>query len=73
MIRLGDYSATVMPSGTEPRDYRIEAQLTKPAWSIHLEPSRPAPIGGWDHQTRSPRRIAIGLIRLQLRPGPCPG
>jgi len=72
-IRLGDQSATVVPSDTEPRDYRIEAQLTTPAWIIQLEPSRPAPIGDWDPQTRSPRRIAIGLIRLQLRPGHCPG
>jgi len=73
VIRLGDRSATVVLRDTEPRDYRIEARLAKPAWSIHLEPSRPAPSGGWDPQTRSPRRIAIGLIRLQLRPGPCPG
>ena len=73
LIRLGDQSATVVPSDTEPRDYRIEAQLTKPAWSIHLEPSRPAPARGWDPRNRDPRRIAIGLIRLQLRPGPCPG
>jgi phosphoglycerol transferase len=73
MIRLGDYSATVVPSDTEPRDYRIEVQLTKPAWAIHLEPSRPAPSGDWDPHTASPRRSAIGLIRLQLRPGPCPG
>jgi hypothetical protein len=73
MIRLGDQSATVVPSDTEPRDYRIEVQLSRPAQNIDLEPSRPAPIGGWDPQTRSPRRIAIGLIRLQLRPGACPG
>ncbi len=73
MIRLGDQSATVVPSDTEPRDYRIEVQLTKAARSIHLEPSRPAPPSGWDPQNRDPRRIAIGLIRLQLRPGSCPG
>ena len=73
MIRLGDQSTTVVPSDTEPRDYRIEARLSKPAWGIHLEPGRPAPSSGWDPQTRNPRLIAIGLIRLQLRPGPCPG
>ena len=73
MIRLGDQSTTVVPSDTEPRDYRIEAQLPQPAWSIDLEPSRPAPSGGWDPQNLNPRRFAIGLIRLQLRPGPCPG
>ena len=73
MIRLGDQRVTVTPSDTEPRDYRIEAQLHRPAWSIHLEPSHPAPSIGWDPQTRNPRRFAIGLIRLQLRPGPCPG
>jgi hypothetical protein len=73
LIRLGDQSATVVPSGTEPQDYRVETQLSTSVWSIHLEPSRPTPLGGWDPQTRNPRRIAIGLIRLQLRPGRCPG
>ena len=73
VIRLGDHGVTVIPSDAAPRDYHIEAQLTQPAWAIHLEPSRPAPSGDWDSQTASPRRNAIGLIRLQLRPGPCPG
>jgi phosphoglycerol transferase len=73
VIRLGDHSATVMPLDTEPRDYRIEARLTKPAWSIDLEPSRPAPASSWDPRNRDPRRIAIGLIRLQPLAGPCPG
>jgi phosphoglycerol transferase len=72
MIRLGDQSTTVVPPDAEPRDYRIEAQLLKPAWGIDLEPSRPAPSGAWDPQNLNPRRIAIGLIRLQLRPDPCP-
>jgi phosphoglycerol transferase len=72
-IRLGDQSATVVPSDTQPRDYRLEVQLTRPAQSIDFEPSRPTPAGGWDPINRTPSRIAIGLIRLQLRPGPCPG
>ena len=72
-ISLGDQGATVVPSDTVPRDYRIEVQLTKPVWAIHLEPSRPAPSGDWNPQTAGPRRSAIGLIRLQLTPGRCPG
>ncbi len=72
-IRIGDYRATVVPPDTEPRDYRLEVQLGKPAGSIDLEPSRPAPASGWDPQNPSPRRIAIGLIRLQLLQGACPG
>ena len=71
-IRLGDYSATVVPLDTEPRDYRLEVQLTKPATSIDLEPERPARAGSWVPQNRDPRRIAIGLIRLQVREGACP-
>jgi len=73
VIRLGDHRATVVPPDTEPRDYRLEVQLVTPAESIDLEPSRPAPGVGRDPRHRDPRRIAIGLIRLQLRQGACPG
>jgi hypothetical protein len=73
IIRLGDQSVTRMPSDTEPWDYRLEARLAKLADRIDLEPSRPAPPSGWDPQNRDSGRIAIGLIRLQVRPGPCPG
>lgn len=71
-IRLGDHRAVVVPADTEPRDYRLEVQLTEPAASIDLEPTRPAPGGGWG-PSRDPRRSAIGLIRLQVRHGACPG
>ena len=73
VVRLGDYSATVVPLDTEPRDYRLEVQLAKPATSIDLEPERPARAGSWVPQNRDPRRIAIGLIRLQVREGACRG
>lgn len=72
VIRLGDHSAAVVPPDTQPRDYRIEAHLAKPADRIDLEPSRPSPGRGWDPQHRDSRRIAIGLIRLQVRHGACP-
>ena len=65
-IRLGDASASLTPPDEAPHDYRLALRPAKPADRIELEPNRPAGSG------HDPRRPAIMLMRLRLRPGACP-
>jgi len=73
MVRIGKASATVVPPDGEPHDYRIQLQPNEPADSIDIEPTRPVAVVDRLVGNVDRRRTAIQLVRLQLRPGACPG
>jgi hypothetical protein len=72
-VRIGTAEATVVPPDGEPRDYRLALQPDQAADSIDLAPSRPTVVDDRIVGSIDRRRTAIQLIRLQLRPGDCPG
>ena len=71
-IRLGDASAALTPPDGAAHDYRLVLRPAEPAGGIELEPSRPARPVDRDGNVVDPRRLAIMLMRLRLRPGACP-
>jgi hypothetical protein len=71
-VRIGDRTATLVLPDTEPRDERVDVELSRPVRRIDLEPSRAATGGGWGFPDRGPK-VGIGLIRLRVTQGGCSG